>query len=106
MAIPLTTLGEHIARLRDFAREAGRHDGPAVAVHQMMRLNDGYSPTSGEERRLGQGSSEQLREDVYWYQEMGVPVLVCNFTPDSFEELWTAMETFASDVMAFFPEPS
>ena len=106
MAIPLTTLGEHIARLRDFAREAGRHDGPAVAVHQMMRLNDGYSPTSGEERRLGQGSSEQLREGVYRYQEMGVPVLVCNFTPDSFEELWTAMETFASDVMAFFPEPS
>jgi probable F420-dependent oxidoreductase len=105
-ALPLPVLDEKMRRLRLLAAEAGRTDGPAVTVHQGIRLagaQKGGTPAAATERRLGQGTPQQLREDVQQYQEMGVSAIVCNFAAASVPELWRAMETCAAGVMAFFP---
>jgi hypothetical protein len=60
----------------------------------------------GSERRLGQGTPQQLRQDIQNYQGMGIPVIVCNFATPNVQGLWTAMETFATEVMAYFLEPA
>ena len=102
----LPALREKMAQLRHLAHEAGRPDGPMVTVHQGIRLTGEYNSVTGEERRLGQGTAQQLREDMHHYQELGIPVVACNFAAENFEELWRDMETFAADVMAYFPEPT
>ena len=103
-------LQERMARLRHLAQEAGRSDGgPAVTVHQSIRLSDERSPTAGngpndEERRLGRGTPRQIREDMAYYREIGVPVVVCNLAAANTEELLRAMDTFANQVMPHFSE--
>lgn len=112
-ALPLPALAEKMARLRLLAEEAGRVAGPAVTVHQGIRLEFPPSPLSkrgargdfrSQERRLGQGTPQQLLEDVQHYQDMGVSAIVCNFTAATVPDLWRAMETFAAGVMEYFPE--
>jgi len=112
-ALPMPVLDEKMRELRHLAAEAGRTDGPAVTVHQGIRLEIPPSPLSQRgvrgdfpiaERRLGQGTPQQLREDVQHYQEMGVSAIVCNFAAATVPELWRAMETFATEVMPYFPE--
>jgi probable F420-dependent oxidoreductase len=121
-ALPLPALAEKVRHLRLLAAEAGRAAGPAVTVHQGIRLEIPPSPLSerhvlseaeggaredfgSPERRMGQGTTQQLREDVQHYLEMGVSAIICNFAAATVPELWRAMETFAAEVMAFFPEP-
>ena len=105
MALP--TLLEKMAQLRLLAQEAGRASGPMVTVHQGIRLaTEGRGPSTALARRLGQGTPEQLREDIHTYQEMGIPTIVCNFAATTVPQMWRAMETFASQVMAYFPEPT
>ena len=102
-SMPFLALQEKMAQLRQFSQEAGRAEGPVVTVHQGIRMSKESTSATEEERRPGQGTPQQLREDIYQYQELGVPVVVCNFATPSVEELWRAMETFASEVMAYFP---
>jgi probable F420-dependent oxidoreductase len=103
-------LQERMDQLRHLAQEAGRSDGgPVVTVHQSIRLSDERSPVSGPgyrdgERRLGQGTPQQIREDMAYYREIGVPVVVCNFASANTEELLRAMDTFANQVMPYFSE--
>jgi len=106
-ALPLPSLAQKIAQLRLLAAEAGRAAGPAVTVHQGIRLaeeREASSPSATSERRLGQGTLQQLRENVQRYQEMGVSAVVCNFAALTVPDLWRAMEFFAAGVMAFIPE--
>jgi hypothetical protein len=76
------------------------------ATHQSVQLSTGHTPATGEARRLGQGTPQQIREDLYHYQELGIPVVVCNFAAPHFEALGRAMEIFAIQVMAYFPGPA
>ena len=108
-AMPLPALHERMAQLHLLAEEAGRTNGPGVTVHQGIRLvneNEGDGARTGSERRLGQSTPQQIREDIHHYQTMGIPVIVCNFVASNLQELWRAMETFAENVMAYFPEPN
>ncbi len=95
-----------MVQLRHLAHESGRAKGPGVTVHQSVQLSTGHTPATGEARRLGQGTPQQIREDLSHYQELGIPVVVCNFAAPNFEELGRAMEIFAIQVMASFPEPA
>ena len=99
-------LQEKMAQLRHLAHESGRAKGPGVTVHQSVQLSTGHTPATGEARRLGQGTPQQIREDLYHSQELGIPVVVCNFAAPNFEELGRAREIFAIQVMAYFPEPA
>ena len=109
-AIRPPALQERMDQLRHLAQEAGRSDGgPAVTVHQSIRLSDERSPTAGtgpndEERRIGRGTPKQIRGDMAYYREIGVPVVVCNFASANTEELLRAMDTFANQVMPHFSE--
>ena len=103
---PLPMLQEKMVQLRHLAHESGRAKGPGVTVHQSVQLSTGHTPATGEARRLGQGTPQQIRADLYHYQELGIPVVVCNFAAPNFEELGRAMEIFAIQVMASFPEPA
>jgi probable F420-dependent oxidoreductase len=102
-AMPLADLQGRIAALQLLARQAGRKDGPMVTIHQSIRLTT--EDIQPEERRLGHGTPQQLREDVLHYQELGIPHVVCNFGAASVQELWEAMETFVLEVVTYFPEP-
>ena len=93
-----------MTRLGELAHEAGRAQAPAVTVHQAVRLSNDYLTASGVERPLGRGSPQQLCEDIHIYEELGVPVIVCNFATPNVMELWTAMEGFATEVMPYFSE--
>ena len=103
MAMPMPSLREKISRLRELAQEAGRSEGPQVTVHHIIRASGDTPIVSETESRLGKGSYQQIREDMHQYEEMGVPVVLCNFLPSSFQELWGAMVTFATEVMAHSP---
>lgn len=108
-ALPMPVLDEKMRELRLLAAEAGRAHGPAVTVHQGIRLagdQRGGTRAAVFGRRLGQGTPQQLREDVQHYQEMGVSAIVCNFAAATVPELWRAMDTFAAAVMAYSPEPA
>lgn len=97
------TLEERMAKLYSLAEEAGRENGPAVTIHQSIRLLRDSSKAIGGlegERRPGIGTIGQVREDMQRYQELGVPVVVCNFAEKSFPALWKAMEEFADGVVA------
>ena len=103
-SMPLGPLQEKMAHLQHLARESGRTEGPMVTLHQGIRMSTQYTSTAAEGRRLGQGTPRQLREDMQEYQQLGIPVVVCNFAQETFDELWEAMETFAVEVMPYFPE--
>ena len=104
-SMPLAGLEERMSRLCELSDEAGRDGTPQVTVHQGIRLD-----TTGEEsanagtseRRLGQGTPEQVCEDLRSYQALGVPVVVCNFASADVDQLWSAMDTFAAEVMPHF----
>ena len=106
MSMPMPALKENMSRLRCLADEAGRPDGPTVTVHQHVRLAREDGPARVEDRRLGWGTAQQLCEDVQQYQDLAVPVIVCNFGATDLQELWGTMETFSVHVMAHFPEAS
>ena len=101
MALP--ALKERMARLKELSQQAGREQGPAVTIHQGIRVDK--SPVPGEDRRPGRGTPQQLREDMERYREMGIPAVVCRFSAGDFDELWQAMESFATGVIPHFPEP-
>ena len=103
-SIPFPMLQEKMLHLKHLSQEAGRSDGPMVTVHQGIRFD--YGPAAGEERRLGQGTPEQIHEDMHRYEELGVPIVVCNFSANNADDLRRAIDTFATEVsMAYLPEP-
>ena len=100
MALP--ALKERMERLTELSQRAGREVGPAVTIHQGIRLDK--SPVSREDRRPGRGTPQQLREEMHRYREMGIPTVVCRFSAGDFDKLWRQMESFATQVMPHFPE--
>ena len=105
-SMPLADLQERMTRLRQLAAEAGRAKGPQVTVHQGIRLSAAGEESGNDtgNRRLGQGTSEQVREDMSNYSDLGIPAVVCNFRAEDVQTLWSAMDTFAQEVMPYFPD--
>ena len=102
-AMPLPALKERMSELRRLAVEAGRQEGPAMTVHQGIRLSADAAPDDAG-RRPGRGTAEQVREDMAAYQELGITDVVCNFGGDG-EEVGRAMEAFGEGVMARLSAP-
>ena len=102
-SMPLPDLRERTQRLGELTSEAGRQARPDVTVHQRIRL---VGPDADADRRLGHGSSAQVRDDLDAYRELGVPVVVCNFAADDNPALWRVMETFAREIAPHFSRPS
>jgi len=92
-----------MARLRELSQQAGRERAPTVTVHQGIRLDAGQ--TNSEDRRPGRGTTQQLRDDMDRYRDMGITTVVCHFSAGDFNELWRDMESFAANVIPYFPEP-
>ena len=102
-AMPMPALREKMAQLRGFADEAGRAEGPLVTIHQGIHLNHAPELQPPQERRMGRGTTREIREDMAAYAELGIPVVVCNFAEPSLQDLCRAMEGFAAEVMPYFP---
>ena len=103
-AMPMDRLVGRMEQLTRFAEDAGQPEGPVVTVHQGIRITANSVPTDGDQRRPGRGTTAELREDMARYRELGIADVVCNFSTSGPGELSEAMEMFASDVMAYFPE--
>ncbi|MSP78299.1 MAG: LLM class F420-dependent oxidoreductase [Dehalococcoidia bacterium] len=95
----LERMAQTVVEIRRLAAEAGRTDGPAITTRLGVRFVD--TNDTGV-RNPGQGSPEQIREDVSRYRELGVSTVVCGFGPCLGPDFLAAMERFAAEIAPHF----
>lgn len=96
--MPLDQLRERMGKLAQFASDAGRIPGPPTTIHQIVDFESGQAQSPGD-RRIGQGTPEQVAEDLAAYAEMNIETVVCNFRAGDVPAIRRAVELFASRVM-------